>query len=159
MSAMPAYDYNAERAYEHDYRRRRDAQPDISVVPGGARRASQAQSSSLVTIAKIVAVALVVIALLGVARVTLSAQTVTVALETRQLSSQIETARSEGSVLEVNMSTLSNPTRIKTEATALGMAAPSSTTKFDLSGDVVVTDASGNLSLSGSMAACAALAG
>ena len=52
-------------------------------------------------------------------------------------------------------SSLSNPSRIKSEATALGMAAPESTSKIVLPEDIVATDGSGNLSLSQSLAAAA----
>lgn len=151
MSAAPAYNYDA-RAYE----RERYAQPDISVVPGSRPRTQvQTLPSSVVLVAKVVAVALVVIALLGVVRVTLSSAAVTTAIESNQLSSQIETARAEGSNLEVSQSALSNPTYVKGAATALGMVEASDTKKIVLDDDVVVTDEAGNLSLSGSIAAAA----
>lgn len=152
MSAQPAYDY-AERAYE---RERASSKPNISVVPGGGRHAqSQTSSPSLTIVAVVVACVLVVMACLGVARVTLSAAAVSAAVESQELTSQIETARVEGSQLEVAQSALSNPTHIKEAAGAMGMAAASDTTVIDLSGDVVVTDDVGSLSLSGSMAAAA----
>lgn len=151
MSAAPAYDFEA-RALE----RERYAQPDISVVPGRGRVAqSETLSSSVLLIAKVVAVALVVAALFCVARVALSSAAVSVALESQQLSSQIETARTEGNQLEVEQSTLSNPTTVKNAATALGMAAPDETVQLALSEDVVKTDEEGNLSLSRSVAAAA----
>ena len=151
-STARAYDFAAERAYE----RERYSQPDISVMPGrGARNASDSLSPNVILLAKVAAVVLVVLALLGVARVTLSSATVTAALETQQLSSQIEMARVDGNKLEVAQSTLSNPTRIKDAASGLGMAAPAETIKMDLSGDVVVTDGDGALSLSGSVAVAA----
>lgn len=152
MSAQPAYDY-AERAYE----RERASRPNISVVPGARRGVhSQASTLPLTAIAVCVAVVLLVVACLGVARVTLSAAAVSAAVESQELTSSIETARTEGSRLEVEQSALSNPTHVKEAASALGMGVAAETTMIDVSGDVVVTDEAGSLSLSGSMAAAAA---
>ncbi len=155
MSALPAYDYS-DRAYDYDRAYERERSPRISVVPGrGAAAPAQSLNPHVVTAAKIAAVVFLLLALVGFARVAISAATVSTSLESRELSAQIETARTEGSNLEVTQSTLSNPTRIKSEAGALGMAAASEVVKFDLSGDVVVIDEAGNLSLSGSVAAAA----
>lgn len=106
-------------------------------------------------IAKVVLAALVVFALLGVVRITLSSAAAMTSIESNELSNQIEAARTEGNQLEVAQSTLSNPARIKSQAEAMGMAAPTETVVLDLSGDVVVTDDAGSLSLSGSVAAAA----
>lgn len=131
----------------------RSAAPDISVVPGrGSQTHEQPLSPALVFLAKTAAVVLVFLALLGCARIALSTATVTTAIETRELTSQIDVARSEGNALEVAQSSLSNPTRIKDAATLLGMSAPAYVANIDLSGDVVVVDAAGKLSLSGSAA-------
>lgn len=145
-----------EREYERTARPERQRTPDISVMPGRRQQAqSQPLPSSIIFLAKTIAVVLVVLALLGCVRITLSSATVTTALETRELSSQIDSARSEGNSLEVAQSSLSNPTRIKDAATQLGMSAPAYVATIDLSGDVVVIDAAGNLSLSGSAAVLA----
>ena len=95
----------------------------------------------------------VLFAVIGFARVAISAATVTTSIESQQLAGQINDARTEGSDLEVTQSMLSNPTRIKAEAAALGIGAAADVENIDLSGDVVVTDEAGNLSLSGSVAA------
>ena len=155
MSAVPAYDlYDSNaRAYE----RERFAESDISVVPGGGREPrAEGLSTSVVTLAKVAAVVLVVLALLGTARVALSSAAVAVALEAQQYESQIDEARVEGSKLEVTQSALSNPTHVKEQAAALGMAVPSEVTSIDLADDVVKTDAEGNLSLSESARVAAA---
>ena len=153
MSALPAYDY-ADRAYEQ--RRAHEESPRISVVRGrGARTAEQTLHPLVPTVAKFAVVAFVVFALVGFARVAISAATVSTSMESQQLTGQISEARTEGNDLEVTQSMLSNPTRIKAEATALGMGAAADVEKIDLSGDVVVTDEAGNLSLSGSVAAAA----
>ena len=96
-----------------------------------------------------------VLALVAFARIALTAAAVNVEIESKSYDSLIDTARSEGSSLEVAQSSLSNPSRIKSEATALGMAAPESTSKIVLPEDIVATDGSGNLSLSQSLAAAA----
>lgn len=150
MSAQPAYNY-ADSAFE----RERYAQPSISVVPGRGREQSPSLSPSAVFVAKVAAILLVAFALLGVVRVTLNSAAVSAAVESQQLSGQIEEARTEGNQLEVTQSALSNPTRVKETASAMGMAAPAETAMIDVSGDVVVTDEVGNLSLSGSVSAAA----
>lgn len=165
MSAAPAYSrYAQPDRYGYDAysyaqpdrtrRDRRDVRTDVHVVPG-RKAETRTLSSSVIFLAKTVAVVFVVLALLGCARIALSSATVTAALETRELNSQIDTARSEGSKLEVSQSALSNPTRIKDAAGALGMYAPAHVANIDISGDVVVVDAAGSLSLSGSAAVLA----
>lgn len=149
MSAEPAYSRNYERAFET-----RPSRPDIEVVPG--RKAQvETLSPALIRLARIVAVALVALAVVGFARVGLTAAAVSVEQESKSYDSLIDTARSEGSSLEVAQSTLSNPTRIKAEAGALGMAAPEESAKIFLPADIVVTDGAGNLSLSQSLAQAA----
>ncbi len=105
--------------------------------------------------ARIAAVVLVLMAALCMARLALTSATVATAIENQQISNDIDAARTEGSSLEINQSKLSAPARIKDTATEMGMAAPSRVMMIDLSGDVVVTDQAGNLSLSGSVAAVA----
>lgn len=165
MSAAPAYShYAAPDRYGYDrygygqpartQRKQRDVQRDVNVMPGGRTETRTVSPAALFAV-KTFALVLVFLALLGCVRITLSSATVTTALETRELSSQIDTARSEGSKLEVAQSSLSNPTRVKDAATALGMYAPAYVANIDISGDVVVLDAAGSLSLSGSAAVLA----
>lgn len=162
---QPRYDDYVEparpdRAYRRDrlddVESRRARRPEIGVIPGEGRQVrSEPLPASAVSLAKAFAVVLAVVAVLGCVRISLSSATVMTALETRELSSQIETARSEGNALEVVQSSLSNPTRVKDAATLLGMSAPAYVANIDLSGDVVVTDEQGNLSLSGAAAVLA----
>ena len=157
MSAAPAYSHYAQAASQRhaypDYREQGAtwASPDISVVPGSAQRTKSAADAALL-FAKVIAFAMVVIALVCCTRVALSSMAVGTALEAREISSQIDEARSSGSKLEVALSSLSNPSYVKQEAAALGMSAPAAEAvlRIDLSDDVVVTDASGALLLSGS---------
>ncbi len=157
MGAAPAYSAYAQqsarsygqpayRDFDHPY-----SSPDINVVPGGSSQAKSAADAAIF-LAKVTAAVMVVIALVCCARVFLSSMAVSTAIEAREISSQIDDARSNGSQLEVALSSLSNPSYVKQEAAALGMFAPDpdSVLKIDLSDDVVVTDASGSLSLSGS---------
>lgn len=157
-----------ERSYARPYRasrsdylygstapaRRSEQAPDFNVIPG--RRSGSdvvVLPTSIVGIAKIIAVVAVVLALVCCVRVGLAAASVTTSMESDALSAQIETARSTGNDLEVQQSQLSNSMHIRLEAASLGMAAPAQTEKVTLSQDLVALDASGSLSLSGSIAA------
>ena len=136
MGAQPAYSRYPDRAYERAVERA----PRIQVVPGtGPRTAAPALPDSVVFLAK------------TVARVALSSAAVTGSIQAQELSSKIDGARAQGNQLEVTQSSLSNPSRVKTEANAMGMAAPLETTTIDLGQDAVATDDAGNLSLSKSL--------
>lgn len=149
-----AYAYPEPAYREHGVEPQRKPRREINVVPGSSAGEKPLAPVWYVVTAAAAAV-LIFLALLGFARISLESATVTTALETRELSSQIATARSDGNVLEVQQSSLSNPTRIKDAATLLGMSAPAYVTNIDLSGDIVVVDAAGALSLSGSAAVLA----
>lgn len=143
--AAPAFSYNyPERVPE------RPARPRVRVVPGQGT-GTQTIPSSVVFLAKTVAVVLVVAALLSFARIAIASATVATSMQSQQLSNQIDDARSSGSNLEVQQSSLSNPTSVKTKATGLKMAAPETVGVIDLGTDVVATDDAGNLSLSKSV--------
>ncbi|WP_251211906.1 cell division protein FtsL [Adlercreutzia murintestinalis] len=151
MSAYTEYNFGTTaRRYEQQQ------EPLFQVVPGGAREPEvQSVSSTVAKAVKILAVVVIVFAVLGAVRITLGSATIAAALEYRDISGAIKDARIEGSTLEVEKSTLSNPGRIKAEAANIGMATPATTAFIDLSGDIVVTDEAGNLLLSGSAAAAA----
>ncbi len=135
------------------------ARPRVRVVPGQKTRTStQTTPSTVVTLAKAAAVVLVVAALLCFVRIAISSATVSTSIESQQITSQINDARSGGTGLEVQQSSLSNPTRVKGEATRLKMAAPETVATIDLGTDVVATDDAGNLSLSKSAQIAAAAA-
>ena len=63
-----------------------------------------------------------------------------------------------GGVPSYTVSALSNPARVKTEANAMGMAAPAETIVVNIGQDVVATDEAGNLSLSRTLQQAAAVA-
>ena len=139
--AAPAFSYNyPERAPE------RPERPRVRVVPGqGTRTSTQTIPSTVVFMAKTLAVVLVVAALLCFARIAIGSATVATSVQSQQLESQISDARASGNNLEVQQSSLSNPTRVK------AVAAPESVGIIDLGTDVVATDEAGNLSLSKSV--------
>lgn len=155
MGAVPAYSYQ-----RHQYSERapeRAPRPHVRVVPGqGTRTAPSALPSSVILVAKVVAIAFAVVTVVALARIALMSATVELSMESQTLSSDISSARSAGSDLEVAQSSLSNPTRIKSEASSLNMAEPGSVATIDLGQDVVATDGNGNLSLSKSIALAAA---
>lgn len=129
---------------------------ELEIHAGGARNAKrQLLPDFALFILKALVVFVLVFACIGVGRISLSSLAVSAAIEANQLSNDIDAARETGNSLEVEQSTLSNPTRIKTEATKLGMNAPENTHFMALPQDIVVTDEQGNLSLSGSVAAVA----
>ena len=105
----------------------------------------------LVEIAKMAAIVLVVVAALCFARIALTNATVSTMIESDALSAQISEARSTGTSLEMEQSTLSNTAAINSAAKRLGMTAPYEVGTIALSPDVVATDANGSLSLSGTV--------
>lgn len=150
MGAAPAYSYYPERAPERSPRER------ISVVPGRCTRTqTPTLPSNVVFLAKAAAVVLLVVSLVGFARIGLMSATISTTMQSSQLTSHISDARSSGAALEVSQSTLSNPTKVKQQAGKLGMAAPETTGVITLDKDVVATDESGALSLSKSVAIAA----
>ena len=158
MGAARAYSYypdSAERAPERQPYRR----PDINVVPGGrAKEQDRPLSPTVYAAAKLVAGLLVFVAVVAFARVGLSAAAIEAAVEGDELSAQISEAQSDYSYLEVSASVLSNTSRLKQEAAALGMTEVEAVEVITLEADVVTCDEAGNLSLSLSIAQAAALA-
>lgn len=146
MGAAPAY------AYPRPERERQPERPRVRVVPGSAPRTSRAAAPSVFFFAaKAIAVVLVFAVIVGFARVALSSAAVTTSLETQDISSSLSEARSYAASLEVQQSTLSNPSKLKEAADDLGMGEPTATTTIVLPQDVVATDDAGNLSLSDSI--------
>ena len=146
---------NAQQAYRLDtfpmYEpgRARSSQSDMRVVRGGAN--AQPNVNIIVEIAKMAAIVLVVVAALCFARIALTNATVSTMIESDALSAQISEARSTGTSLEMEQSTLSNTAAINSAAKRLGMTAPYEVGTIALSPDVVATDANGSLSLSGTV--------
>ncbi len=135
---------------------RHAADPDVNVV-AGRRRATQSDGvpESVFGVVRVVLVVAAIVAFLCCARVFLSAASVSTTIATNDLSTQIANERTAGNDLEVQQSQLSNSMHIRIAAEGLGMAAPAATESVELGADVVATDASGNLSLSGSLSSMA----
>ncbi len=152
MSQRPAYNFGSTaRKLDRDIEAPRHG---IEVMPGGAHQ-QRAASSGAILFAKLLIAFIIAFAAIGCVRITLSSATVAAAMETRQIDSQISEAREVGSQLEVQQSSLANPTRVKRDAIAGGMRNPVKAAFIDISGDVVVRDDEGRLSLSGTLAAVA----
>lgn len=151
MSAQPAYSrsrYSAQPSYA----------PSITVVRGkGKSSAPQALPSVMVQAAVVAVAVFVVLAVVGFCRVTLTSAGANAAIQAKNLDSQIYEARTSGADLEVLQSSLSNPSRIRIQASALGMVEPEVVTSINLAGDIVTVDERGALSLSGSAQALLAL--
>lgn len=128
----------------------------VDVVPGGNKsKATSAAHALALRVAKIALVAIIAFAGIGFGRITLASATVTEAMEAREIRNNMEEMRSSISDMQVEQSSLSNPVRIKSEAEALGMSSPAVTHVLDLSGDIVITEKDGSLSLTGSLNAAA----
>ncbi len=140
-SAAPAYETGS--AFEVV----RNPKPDsrVSVLP-----------SDIIGVARLIVVVIAVVAAIACVRVGFAAASVSTCMDSETISAQIETARSQGSDLEVQRSYLSNTSHVRVAATQLGMGASAASMTITLDPDVVALDSSGNLSLSGSMAAIAA---
>ena len=134
---------------------RRQGNPDVNVMPGRRNGVNHAGvPESIFGVVGVVFAVAIVIAIFACARVLLSAASVTTTIATDELSTQIANERTLGNDLEVQQSQLSNSTHIRSAAEGLGMA-PAATESIELGADVVATDASGNLSLSGSLSSMA----
>ena len=141
--AARAYGYGEERAYRAPRRTR----PDIRVVPGGRQREQQTgQATMLIPLARVFAVVLVLIAVLGIASISLNSATLRATVISSNYSEQITKARAQGNVLDSLKGTLDNSVRIKQMASELGMAAPVYSDLISLEPDVIATDDAGNLS-------------
>lgn len=144
----------AARAYSYPQRERAadvPERPRVRAIPGGRRTAVETVSSTALLAARVIAVALVLLALAGFARIAINTATVTMSMQTQEIDAELSSARSSAATLEVQQSTLSNPSRIRSEASDLGMGAVASTETISLSPDVVVTGDSGQLELAESI--------
>lgn len=143
-TAARAYrSYGYESAYA-------PSRPAVRVTPGRqATEQTSVVSSQLIAIAA--SVILLVVALFAAAHVWLDSASVSVSVKAQSVSTDLASVRHEGSLLEVEVSTLANPARIQAQANALGMISPESATSIRLGEDVVVTNSAGDLSLAGSV--------
>lgn len=128
-------------------------QSNPRIIEGGGKPQEDflAGHAFAIKAAKFTVICALIFAGIGFGRITLDTATVNEAMAAQQYESQLEVARSAISDLQVEQSSLSNPTRIKEQAKLLGMESPSNVSVIDISGDVVELDDEGNLSLSKSL--------
>ncbi|MBQ9690769.1 MAG: hypothetical protein IJV62_01480 [Eggerthellaceae bacterium] len=129
----------------------------IRVRPGGARDGRVSIPAHVQHAFVIALVGVFFVALISFVRIALITQTVQMSIEANTLDQQIEALHSQSAALEVQHSRLANTSVVREQALAMGMTSPESITYVDLSEDVVVTDAAGDLSLVGSMQAFEAI--
>jgi len=125
----------------------------VEVLPG-SRKSSRKQATSspfIITIARSIAVFLVVVAVVCCVRIALTSATVTTMIESDELSTQIAEARSVGTGFEVEQSGLLSSTMLSSAAKRMDMITPYEVGAIALPADVVATDADGNLSFSGTI--------
>lgn len=145
--AAPAYRQYAAQPAIPERRRRGLNKTSVHIVRGDRPATLPKAPSNIAIVAAFVAALLVVFTLLSFARVAISSATIAIAIESQDLSSQIETDRAAGNKLEVSESLLTNSSNIKANATKLGMAASYSSEVITLEQDIVAMNASGDLSL------------
>ena len=105
---------NLERDYT--YRSARATKENLKVIRNDGKAASRARAVFALAIVLILSFALIC-----AVRVWFSANTAQALIDTETLTAELESARTEEATLEVQTSTLSNPTRIKEKASKLGM--------------------------------------
>ena len=165
MAAQPAYRYDyagsSARGYGYAYgtaapaRRAHEPRrtPDVRVVPGRKHINEPTLSPTAVMVVKAIVVCLIVFLMVGFARVGLASGAYSVASASSDLRGQITEARAVSDSLAVEKGMLVSPANLREAAsTELALAAPSTYEQLTLPADLVVTDAQGNLSLSGSIA-------
>ena len=149
-SAAPARRANAYP----DLAPRRTRRAALRVMPGSGKRVSKDDNNNaltLVTVAKLAAVLLIVLAVASCLRIALMSATVSTLIESDTLSSEISQARSTGTSLEMEQSVLTSPPALNAAAKKLHMTTPWESDVIDLGMDVVAVDAAGNLSLTGTV--------
>lgn len=132
-----------ERAYT-------PSRPDVRVHTTHQRKEASSGGVWMTVAAFAIAIAFAV-ATFAVIHVILDSASVSLSMESQKVSDSLVEMRHEGSLLEVEVSSLSNPTRIQEAANDLGMVSPETATVIKLGEDVVVTNAQGDLSLAGSL--------
>lgn len=150
--AAPAYSrqYATQPAIT-DREGRGSSRASVRVVRG-ARPASTPQApSNMAFVAAIVAVILVVFTLLSFARVAISSHTIANSMLVRDITVEIENARSFGNKLEVDESLLVASANVKNRADKLGMTPAYGAGILSVEKDIVAMDSKGALSLTESV--------
>lgn len=131
-SRMRYYNYNGNAALKHEPQRK--ARPDVVVLPGDAKNNPRAQTLSArsVFVFKVLLVAALVFAAVCGIRIWLSTSTVQTLESIETLQTSVSEARSAGNELEIEHSTLANPTRIQQKAKGIGMSYADKTERIEV---------------------------
>lgn len=125
--------------------------PKMHAVAGNAQAKkishTSALSPMLLTIAKVAAAIVVVIAVLSFIRVGLTSATVSIGLNSQQISKNIDAELVNKNTLEVKDSTLGNTGRIRQAAADYSLVSPASIETISLGQDVLAYDENNNVSL------------
>lgn len=145
---------NAARAVDgrrsQQQRRRTASRREFQVIEGrGSRSQRSAQlSPRFVSIARIFAVSIVLMAALSFVSLWMTAQTSSMLQGIQTLKADISQARAESAQLEIRQSSLTATDRIKKIArNKLGMSAPAQMSYLSISDGVLATDDEGDLSI------------
>lgn len=125
--------------------------PKLHAVAGSAevKKVSHTAvlSPMLLTLAKVAAAVVVVIAVLSFVRVGLTSATVSLGLNSQQISKNIDTELVNKNALEVQDSTLGNTGRIRQAAADYSLVSPATIETISLGQDVLAYDENNNVSL------------
>ena len=143
-----------ERAYPYempDYQQeQRFHTPSINLITTQGRSAKTVAGTSLILMARVIACVFIALALIGMVRLSIASAAVSEMKVQKNLTSQINKARYDMSLLEVEYSQLSSD--IDQKAHDMGMNKAAHVEKVNLPRDIVALDSKGRLSLSGSIA-------
>lgn len=127
-------------ALKHEVSRHRVSVPALKLVTHPARTGKKRacdRDAAARSVFRSFAAVVIVVALLGVGRVWMSVQAAEASLRSSELRKAIKNARYEGDMLEIRLSALASPSRVKAIATtSLGMAEAGKVTYLDASGFV-----------------------
>jgi cell division protein FtsL len=132
----------------------RQPKPDVRVIPGrrSENPALQPISPKMALLFKYAIVAIAIIAVICSVRIWLSVTTVAALENVNSLQSELTTAQASTNELEIKHSILASSSRIESEATNLGMVAPSGVTYLKvILPNKIITNQDGSISLSGTL--------
>ena len=125
--------------------------PDLPAPSSTSAQTTAQIPVNITAVVCVVAALLIGFSLLSFARVAISSATISASMSTQAQAAELEVAKSEGNQLEVSACVASNATSVNDRARALGMTNADAVEYIELSPDVVVQDASGNLDLTESI--------
>lgn len=133
MQAAPSYDTYGAQAPAHHPQEQPQTHPRFDVYTGAGREASQTVSPEFMHVIKVCCVLISLMAVIGLARVTLATITTAELNANAEISTQLTQARDATSDLEVMRSVYGADTRIRDIATqTLGMVEPEGHVTLDV---------------------------